>query len=83
MAATALAEEVGGRVVPPTAGGQVGLLLVDGGEVDLVAGAARAMTFGARLQGQPEPEAWPAPAGGAGTGAPPARAPARPSTSAG
>ena len=63
VAATALAAEVGGRVVPPTAGGQVGLLLVDGGEVDLVAGAVRAMTFGARLQGQPEPEAWPAPAG--------------------
>ena len=58
VAADALAEEVGGRVVPATAGGEVGLLLVDGGAVDLAPGEARVMTFGATLAGQRDPEAW-------------------------
>lgn len=63
VAAKALADEVQGRVVPPTAGGEVGMLLVDGGAAELEPGAARAMTFGTRLGGAPEPEPWPSPEG--------------------
>jgi hypothetical protein len=63
VAAKALADEVGGRVVPPTAGGEVGLLLVDGGAAEVEAGQVRAMTFGTRLaDGPAEPEVWSAPA---------------------
>ena len=58
VAAQALADEVQGRVVAPTRGGEVGLLLVDGGEAKLVPGAVRAMTFGTRLDGGSEPEVW-------------------------
>lgn len=60
-AAEALAQEVGGRVVPATTGGEVGLLLVDGGAADLEPGGARALTFGSILAGQPEPEPWVSP----------------------
>lgn len=63
VAAQVLAEEVGGRVVPPTSGGEVGLLLVDGGAAEVRAGAVRAMTFGTRLaEGPAEPEVWNTPA---------------------
>lgn len=63
VAADVLAAEVRGQVVAPAAGGEVGLLLVDGGVAGLAAGAARAITFGARLLDQPEPEAWLSPQG--------------------
>lgn len=62
-AADALADEVGGQVVSPTAGGEVGLLLVDGGAADLAAGQARVVTFGSTLAGQAAPEPWLSPAG--------------------
>ena len=61
VAAEALAAEVGGSVVAAAGDQPVGVLLVDGGAVDLVAGAARAVTFGARLRGADAPSAWPAP----------------------
>lgn len=63
VAAKALAEEVRGKVVEAAAGGEVGLLLVDGGVTSMAAGAVRALTFGARLPGQEEPEAWLSPQG--------------------
>lgn|GEM_PF-4907396 len=63
VAAEALADEVKGHVVPATAGGEVGLLIVDGGVAELEPGSARAITFGARLAGQLDPEPWLAPAG--------------------
>lgn len=50
-AAKALATEVAGTVVDAAAGAEVGLLLVDGGRVPLVPGAARALTFGSELVG--------------------------------
>jgi hypothetical protein len=49
VAATALAAEVGGAVVAAGAAQAVGLLLVDGGRIELEPGAQRAMTFGTRL----------------------------------
>ncbi len=58
VAAQALAAEVQGRVVAPTTGGEVGLLLIDGGSAELAPGSTRAMTFGARLLGGDEPEVW-------------------------
>lgn len=63
-AATALAGEVGGEVVAAAAGRDVGLLLVDGGRVDLEPGRVRALTFGSELgaagaSGAPTP--WPTP----------------------
>ena len=61
VAAQALADEVRGEVVAPATGGEVGLLLVDGGVVAIEPGAVRAMTFGARLGEQDQPELWPSP----------------------
>lgn len=58
VAAAALAVEVGGEVVAADAGLPVGLLLVDGGAAALAPGAVRAITFGTRLDGAPEPEPW-------------------------
>lgn len=58
VAAKALAEEVGGSVVAPAAGSEVGLLLVDGGRVELTAGHTRALTFGCQLGGGGELRAW-------------------------
>jgi hypothetical protein len=49
VAAAELAREVGGEVVAPAAAEPVGLLLVDGGVAELVAGRQRALTFGTRL----------------------------------
>ncbi|MCB9878380.1 MAG: hypothetical protein H6835_12345 [Planctomycetes bacterium] len=63
VAAEALAEEVGGSVVPVDTGDEVGLLLVDGGVVAVPPGRARALTFGTDLDGRREPEPWQAPAG--------------------
>lgn len=51
VAAEALAAEVRGEVVAATSGAEVGLLLVDGGEVALAPGEARALCFGARFLG--------------------------------
>ncbi len=53
VAATALAAEVEGSVVPASAGATVSMLLVDGGELGLVPGTARALCFGTRLTGLP------------------------------
>lgn len=50
-AAQALAAEVAGTVVDAAVGAEVGLLLVDGGRVPFVPGAARALTFGTELVG--------------------------------
>src|SRR5690606_20995880 len=63
VAAEALAEEVGGRVVPADTGDEVGLVLVDGGVVAVPPGRARALTFATVLDQDREPEPWPAPAG--------------------
>ena len=63
VAAAALAEEVRGKVVPATAGGEVGLLVVDGGVAEVAAGRVRALTFGARLGADVALEPWLAPAG--------------------
>lgn len=66
-AAKALAAEVAGTVVDAAAGAEVGLLLVDGGRVPLVPGAARALTFGSELigvgavAGSPVVEPWASP----------------------
>jgi hypothetical protein len=57
-AAQALADEVGGTVVPAGAGSEVGLLLVDGGRTELAPGRVRALTFGAALAGAGEPALW-------------------------
>ncbi|MCA8977045.1 MAG: VWA domain-containing protein [Planctomycetes bacterium] len=59
VAAEALAAEVGGEVVPAAAGAEVGLLLVDGGEVAIEPGATRALCFGSRFRGSGDPEPWP------------------------
>ncbi len=61
VAAEALAAEVGGSVVAGAGDQPVGVLLVDGGAVELAPGAARAVTFGARLRGGAEPAAWSSP----------------------
>lgn len=58
VAVQALAEEVGGSVVPVIAGREVGLLLLDGGSSRLAAGQVRALTFGTRLGDAPEPALW-------------------------
>ena len=58
VAAAALAAEVGGEVVPAAAGAEVGLLLVDGGEVALAPGRARALCFGSRYPGGGAAEPW-------------------------
>lgn len=58
VAAEALAKEVGGEVVPATQGNEVGLLLVDGGQAPIVPGQVRALCFGSRFQGAPEPTPW-------------------------
>lgn len=58
VAAQALAEEVGGAVVPAGAGSEVGLLLVDGGRSGVVPGRMRALTFGATTAGSGEPGLW-------------------------
>ncbi len=53
VAAEALAAEVSGRVVAATGDAAAGLLLVDGGEIELRPGAQRALCFGTRLAGRP------------------------------
>ena len=63
VAASALAAEVRGQVVPATAGGEVGLLVVDGGVAEVAAGQVRALTFGARLAADVALQPWLAPAG--------------------
>lgn len=57
-AAQALAQEVGGEVVPVAPGREVGLLLVDGGRAQVAPGTVRALTFGSALQGGQEPAPW-------------------------
>jgi len=62
VAAAALAEEVGGLVVAATDKAAVGVVLVDGGEAPLAAGAVRAITFGTRLSAAAAPPTpWLAP----------------------
>lgn len=61
VAAEALAGEVGGSVVPSTPGGEVGLLLVDGGAAAIRPGSVRALCFGVRHEGAAEPKPWTAP----------------------
>jgi len=51
VAAEALAVEVGGSVVVQSAETEVGMLLVDGGEIALAPGTARALCFGSRFAG--------------------------------
>ncbi len=58
VAAEALAAEVSGEVVPAVAGVDVGLLLVDGGEVAIAPGTVRAIGFGSRFAGSAEPTPW-------------------------
>ena len=63
VAASALAEEVGGKVVPIEVGASVGLVLVDGGFISLQGEDGkvvnrRALTFGTRLRESTDPEAW-------------------------
>ncbi len=60
VAASALAAEVGGTVVPPGAA-EVGFLLVDGGRAALVPGQARALVFGSATPGSGDVFAWPSP----------------------
>lgn len=60
-AARALAEEFAGEVVPATKGAAVGLLLVEGGEVDLSPGTGRLLAFGARCRGAVTGEPLPQP----------------------
>jgi len=50
-AAQALAAEFAGEVVPATPGTAVGLLLVEGGAIDLLPGTGRMLAFGARHRG--------------------------------
>ncbi|MFM1873129.1 MAG: hypothetical protein RL398_2551, partial [Planctomycetota bacterium] len=57
VAAAALAEELGGRVVGPEQRA-ASMLLVDGGEVEFVPGSGRALCFGARLAGTPKGDVW-------------------------
>jgi hypothetical protein len=61
VAAEALAAEVGGSVVAAAGDQPVGVVLVEGGAIDLAPGAARAVTFGARMRGAAEATAWPTP----------------------
>jgi hypothetical protein len=58
VAASALAAEVGGEVVPGAPGAEVGLLLVDGGTVDLPPGEVRALGFGAAFRGAADATPW-------------------------
>lgn len=58
VAAAALAAEVSGRVVAAGEDDGSGLLLVDGGQIDLRPGARRALCFGTRLSGRPAAEVW-------------------------
>lgn len=58
VAAAALAAEVGGEVVPGTAGTGAGLLLVDGGAAAIAPGEVRALCFGCRHEGAAEAEPW-------------------------
>ncbi|MCB9884831.1 MAG: hypothetical protein H6838_05025 [Planctomycetes bacterium] len=52
VAAEALAAEVSGRVVAATDDATAGLLLVDGGQIELRPGIQRALCFGTRLAGR-------------------------------
>ncbi len=63
VAASALAEEVGGKVVPIESGASVGMVLVDGGFMPLQGedgqvAKRRALTFGTRLREPSDPEVW-------------------------
>lgn len=58
MAAKTLAEEVGGQVVPSGPGVEVGLLLVDGGNVAIAPGRVRAICFGSQFDAQRVPVPW-------------------------
>jgi len=58
VAADALAKEVSGTVVLAGPGIEVGLLLVDGGVAAVEPGRMRALCFGARLPGSPDPTPW-------------------------
>ena len=58
VAAKTLADEVSGSVVTAAPGVEVGLLLVDGGTVAVEPGRMRALCFGARPAGAPEPAPW-------------------------
>lgn len=58
VAAEALAREVEGRVVAANDDAGVGLLLVDGGQIELRPGSRRALCFGTRLLGRPAAEVW-------------------------
>lgn len=63
VAASALAEEVGGKVVPIETGVSVGMVLVDGGFMPLQGEDGqvvnrRALTFGTRLREPSDPEVW-------------------------
>lgn len=58
VAAQALAEEVAGTVVAPTAGTEVGMLLVDGGVLPIEPGRVRALCFGSRLDAAAEVQPW-------------------------
>ncbi len=64
-AAKALAAEVGGSVVAVQPGEPIGFLLVDGGQLALVPGQVRALTFGTGLAVEPAAVAspWPQPTG--------------------
>jgi hypothetical protein len=57
-AAQALAKEVGGQVVAAAAGAEVGLLLVDGGNVAIAPGRVRSICFGSQLDAQRAPVPW-------------------------
>lgn len=66
VAAATLAEEVGGEVVANTSDASVGMLLVDGGLVPLLADDGRvvkrrALTFGTRLADSVDAEVWRSP----------------------
>ncbi len=58
VAARALAAEVGGEVVPPAAGVEVGLLFVDGGVALITPGQVRAVTFGSQFDAERAPVPW-------------------------
>ncbi|HZN38872.1 MAG TPA: hypothetical protein VFD82_08715 [Planctomycetota bacterium] len=58
LAAKTLAQEVGGQVVPAAAGAEVGLLLVDGGNVAIAPGRVRSICFGSQFDAQQVPVPW-------------------------
>jgi hypothetical protein len=58
LAAKTLAQEVGGQVVPAGPGAEVGLLLVDGGNVAIAPGHVRSLCFGSQFDAQRVPVPW-------------------------